>query len=83
MHKITDRLRVAVVFGPGVGEIRPAWFAIGRQRHDVAEITYTWQDACEPDGPCRHWTAVTSEKELFELRLVLADLRWECWFLEG
>jgi hypothetical protein len=64
MQKIQENIRVAVIFGPG-NQIRPVWFEWRRRKHEVREVTYSWQEL-EGAATILHF-AVSDGANLFEL----------------
>lgn len=66
-------IRVATVFEPG-GKIRPVWFELNRQRHQIRQTTYTWRDRVG-ETTFLHF-AVSDEANLFELTYNTADHTW-------
>ena len=64
MQKIRENIRVAVIFGPG-DQVRPVWFDWRRRKHEVREVTYSWQER-QGEATIHHF-AVSDGANLFEL----------------
>ena len=73
-------LRVAVLFGPG-GRIRPVWFDLDGQRHDVRTITNSWQDR-RGEIVSLHFH-VTAAGALFELIFHPGAATWQLIRIEA
>jgi len=73
MQKIREQIRVAVIFGPG-SQIRPVWFDWRRRKHEVREVTYSWQDR-RGEATILHF-AVSDGVNLFELAYDAAGQLW-------
>jgi hypothetical protein len=73
IHQVKEDIRVAVIFGPG-NTIRPVWFDWGRRKHEVREVTYSWQ-AREGTATVLHF-AVSDGANLFELAFNSTNRTW-------
>lgn len=66
-------IRVAAIFSPG-GKVTPKWFELNRRKHEVADMTYHWQDRVG-DRQLLHY-AVTDGEALYELVYDPANQSW-------
>ncbi len=73
MQKIREQIRVAVIFGPG-SQIRPVWFDWRRRKHEVREVTYSWQER-QGEATILHF-AVSDGANLFELAYDAVSQVW-------
>lgn len=73
-------LRVAVVFGPG-NKVRPVWFDLDRQRHEVRTITNSWRDR-RGETLLLHFH-VTDDGALYELIFNQSDASWRLLHVEA
>lgn len=73
-------LRVAVVFGPG-NKVRPVWFDLDRQRHEVRTITNSWRDR-RGETQLLHFH-VTDDGALYELVFDPDTASWRLLYSEA
>jgi hypothetical protein len=64
LQRIREHIRVGVIHGPG-SRLRPVWFDWRRRKHEIREITYTWQER-HGEATVIHF-AVSDGANLFEL----------------
>ena len=80
IHKIKESIRVAAIFGPG-NKVRPVWFDWRGRKHDVREITYTWQER-EGGALILHFT-VSDGANLYELAFDSISRIWSVTVVEN
>lgn len=73
MEKLREKIRVAVIFGPG-DRMRPVWFDWGNRKYAVKEVAYSWRESLG-DAICIRFS-VTDGANLFELTYNTAKLLW-------